>query len=123
MAVTYGSIKQLANTFLHATESVVYQTPASTYTEVSSLWVHNSSGDTLNAKAYWPQPDTPTGSFSGSLELERLSESFSGSATLEISPKVPFVLNGNTNDSLTMVAANSGSLTVIVYGREGTGTP
>jgi hypothetical protein len=64
----------------------------------------------------------PTASFSASAVIQRMSEGFSGSVTLEVSPKVPFILNssGSTNyaDKITMKASQTSSLNVIIFGRE-----
>lgn len=120
--MAYGNIKQLANYTLHATESIVYSAPVSKSVEIATIWLHNSSTSNVNATMWFPFTATvPTGSFSASAAIQRLNEGISGSATLEISPKVPFVLNSSgTNyvDKITMRGGNSGSINVIIYGRE-----
>ena len=123
MPITYGSIKQLSSQLLHATESIVYTAPSTGSTEICTIWLHNSTAANNVVKVYFPFTATqPTGAFSSSLALERLSEFMTGSYTLEVSPKVPFVLNGATSDKITMRSTFSGSVNVLIYGREGNGT-
>ena len=120
--MAYGNIKQLASYTLHATESIVYTAPVSKSVEVASMWLHNRSATTMTVNMWFPYPyTTPTASFSASLDLLRLSEGLSGSVSLEIAPKVPFVLNsaaGAFNDKITMKATQSSSVNVTIYGRE-----
>jgi hypothetical protein len=123
MAFNYTPIKQLASYTLHATESIVYAAPVSKSVEVSSFWFHNPMASVIGATVFFPVSAAQvTGSATSSLSLQRLSESFSGSYTLEIAPKVPFVLNSsgsNTyNDKISMKGSQSSSLNVIIYGRE-----
>lgn len=118
--MAYGNIKQLASYTLHATESIVYSAPVSKSVEVATLWFHNTGSAIITAQIFFPfTGSTSTVDLSGN--IQRLSEGFSGSATLEISPKVPFVLNsiiGSHGEKITMKASNSGSLNVVIYGRE-----
>jgi len=120
--MAYGNIKQLASYTLHATESIVYSAPISKSVEIATIWLHNSSTSNVSATMWFPFTATiPTASFSASAVIQRLNESISGSATLEISPKVPFVLNSSgTNyvDKITMKGGATGSMNVIIYGRE-----
>jgi hypothetical protein len=120
--MAYGNIKQLASYTLHATESIVYSAPISKSVEIATIWLHNSSTSNVSATMWFPFTATiPTASFSASAVIQRLNETITGSATLEISPKVPFVLNSSgTNyvDKITMKAGATGSMNVIIYGRE-----
>lgn len=122
MAYTYGSIKQLASYLAHATESVAYTAPVSKSVEIASFWIHNVTNNVVSALVYFPFSNTvPTASFSASLAIERLSEAFSGSVTMEISPKIPFLLNtaaNSYNDKITIKASQSSSLAIAIYGRE-----
>lgn len=121
MSITYGSIKQLSSQLLHATESIVY-TAGTGSSEISSIWLHNVTGVPATVQAWWPfTATTPTASYSASISIERLSEAISGSVTLEIAPKVPFFLQGSSNDKITMRATQTSSITVVIYGREGSG--
>jgi hypothetical protein len=119
----YGDIKQLASQILHATESIVYTAPVSKSVEIGSIWMFNYSGATATAQMWFPfTATTPTASFSASFAIQRLSEGISSSAALEVAPKIPFVLNSDTNysDKITMRATQTGSINVVIYGRENT---
>lgn len=120
----YGDIKQLSSQILHATESIVYTAPVSKSVEIGSIWLFNYSSAVATAQMWFPfTATTPTGSFSASFSLLRLSEGISGSSALEIAPKVPFVLNStgtNYNDKITMRATQTSSINVVIYGRENT---
>lgn len=123
MALTYSKIKQLASFQLHATESVVYAAPTTESVEVGSFWFHNAEAGSVSATVYFPFTDTvPTASFSSSLEIQRLSEQFVAGATLEISPKIPFILEGSSSDKITMAASQSGSISCVIYGRTVSGS-
>jgi hypothetical protein len=118
--MAYGIIKQLSSYTLHATESIVYTAPVSKSVEVATFWFHNTGSAVITAQMFFPfTGSTATVGLSGN--IQRLSEGFSGSVTLEISPKVPFMLNsvtGSHGEKITMKASNSGSLNVIINGRE-----
>lgn len=118
---TFGNIKKLASQVLHATESIVYTAPAAKITEVSTIWFHNrTSVATPQVVTVWFPftASAATASFSASADLQRLSEGFSGSATLEISPKIPFIIDGTNSEKITMRCTQTSSVNVIIYGRE-----
>lgn len=116
---TFGNLKQLASVTLHATESIVYTAPTNKIVEVATLWFHNPTAATQTAVVWFPfTASVPTGSFSASAAIQRLSEGLSGSVTLEVSPKVPFIINGTTSDKITMRATQTSSINVAIYGRE-----
>jgi hypothetical protein len=121
--MAYSSIKQLASMTLHATESIVYSAPASRSVEIASMWFHNPTAAIVTAQMWFPfTASVPTASFSASNAIQRMSEGFSGSVSLEISPKVPFVLNSSGSgafaDKITMKCSQTSSLNVVIYGRE-----
>lgn len=122
--MAYGNIKQLASQTLHLTESIVYSAPTSKSVEIGSIWIHNPTSLNQTVAMWFPFTATiPTGSFSASLSLQRLNELISSSVSLEIAPKIPWVLNSSgTNyvDKITMKASQTGSINVIIYGREET---
>lgn len=120
--MAYGNIKQLSSYTLHATESIVYTAPVSKSVEVSTMWFFNSGSANLAAQMYFPFTGS-TATVGLSTTLQRLNETISSSAVLEISPKVPFMLNsvtGSHGEKITMKAANSASINVVIYGREET---
>lgn len=117
--MAYGNIKKLASMTLHATESIVYAASASKVTEIATLWIHNRATGSASVTAWFPfTASQATGSFAGSNSLQRFNETLSGSVTLEISPKVPFILDGAANEKLTMKTNITGSVNVIIFGRE-----
>ena len=118
--MAYGDIKQLASLRLHATESIVYSAPTSRSVELLTFWFHNSGSSTVNAQMFFPFVGS-TATQGSSSAIQRFNENFTSSLSLEISPKVPFVLNsrsGSHSESITMKASVSESLNVIIYGRE-----
>jgi hypothetical protein len=118
--MAYGDIKQLASLRLHETESIVYSAPTSRSVELLTFWFHNSSSLTVNAQMFFPYTSS-TATQGSSSAIQRFNENFTSSLSLEISPKVPFVLNsrsGSHSESITMKASVSESLNVIIYGRE-----
>lgn len=120
--MAYSDIKQLASQILHATESIVYTAPTSKSAEIATMWFYNYTNTVQSVQMYFPFTATvPTASFSASFSLQRLSEGISGSSVLEISPKVPFVLNsvtGSHNEKITMKCSQTASINVVLYGRE-----
>jgi hypothetical protein len=117
--MAYGNIKQLASQTLHATESIIYSAPVSKSAEIATLWFHNPTATPQGVIVWFPfTASQATGSFSASLSLQRLNEAVSSSITMEISPKVPFVLDGNLNEKITMKCTQSSSINVIMFGRE-----
>jgi len=118
----YGPLKRLTNSqFLHLTESIIYTASSSKLTEISTIWMHNSSATLTvqNATLYFPVTASQvTGSFSASAVLQRLNEGFSSSFTLEISPKVPFVLDGALSEKITAKCSQTASVNIIIFGRE-----
>lgn len=120
--MAYSNLKQLTSYTLHATESIVYTAPVSKSVEVCTLWFFNSGSATLGTQVYFPFTGS-SATVGLSSNVQRLSENISSSAVLEISPKVPFVLNsvtGSHGEKITMKASNSASINVVIYGREET---
>jgi hypothetical protein len=122
--MAYTDIKQLASQILHATESIVYTAPTSKSVEIGNMWFYNYTGTVQSVQVYFPFTATvPTASFSASFAIQRLSEGISGSAVLELAPKVPFVLNsvtGSHSEKITMKCSQTASINVVIYGREQT---
>jgi hypothetical protein len=122
--MAYTDIKQLASQILHATESIVYTAPTSKSAEIATMWFYNYTNTVQSVQMYFPFTATvPTASFSASFSLQRLSEGISGSAVLELAPKVPFVLNsvtGSHSEKITMKCSQTASINVVIYGREQT---
>lgn len=118
---TYGPLKRLTDSrFLHLTESIIYTTSASKLTEISTIWMHNSStvATVQNATLFFPVTASQvTGSFSASAVLQRLNEGFSSSFTLEVSPKVPFVLDGALSEKITARCTQTSSISIVIFGR------
>ena len=119
--MAYGTIKQLVNTTLHATESIVYTAPTSKSVEIGSIWMHNPTTSHQTATMWFPFTATQaTGIFISSLTIQRLNEVISSSVSFEVAPKVPWVLNSSgTNyvDKITMKCTQTGSINVLIYGR------
>ena len=119
---TYGPLKRLTDSrFLHLTESIIYTASSSKLTEISTIWMHNPTSvvTVQNATLYFPVTASQvTGSFSASAVLQRLNEGLSSSFTLEISPKVPFVLDGALNEKITAKCSQTSSVNIIIFGRE-----
>jgi hypothetical protein len=117
----FGPLKRLSNQMLHLTESIIYTTSASKLTEVSCIWMHNPTvvATVQNATIWFPVTASQvTGSFSASAALQRLNEGLSASFTLEISPKVPFVLDGALSEKITAKCTQTSSINIIIFGRE-----
>jgi hypothetical protein len=112
--MAYGNIKKLAYQMLHATESIIYSAPESKSVEIGTIWLHNTSTAAKSVTIWFPV----TGSSGSSSLLERFQEAFPAYISYEISPKVPFVLDGNLSEKITMKAEQSGSVNVIIFGRE-----
>jgi hypothetical protein len=120
--MAYGDIKQLASITLHTSQSIVYSAPTSKSVEIGTIWVHNNTLLPQGINAFFPFTGSQaTGSATASAELRRFSETISGSTTLEVSPKVPFVINSsgtNFADKIVMSSSQTASINVIIYGRE-----
>jgi hypothetical protein len=104
--MAFSNFRTLARGQLHATQSILYTGPsASKSTEVSTIWLHNGSGTPYSA-SLWLQESN----------LRHCHEVFSASVSFEISPKVPFIIQGT--GSIYMVAQQSASINYIITGRE-----
>lgn len=99
----------------HATASVVYTAPAGG-AEVATLWIHNqqpSAVADVGLELFWPVTAS-LGSDSGS--YRRLSETFKSGITLELSPKVPVILQ--SGQSIWARAQQSASINISLTGIE-----
>lgn len=115
MALTnFGNFKVLGQFFMPATESMMYAAPTNKQVEISSIWVHNTGTSTQTYKIFAPALATQTGSF----VKERISESITGASCVEIAPKIPFILNGTNSETINFLATVSGSISVLLTGRE-----
>jgi hypothetical protein len=118
---TFGNLKKLADQRLHATESIIYSAPSNKITEISTIWLHNASTlvTVQNATLWFPVTASQvTASFSASAGLQRFNEGLSGSYTIEVSPKVPFILDGALLEKLTAKCTQTASVNIIIFGRE-----
>ena len=106
--MAFGNFKLLAKGQAHLTASIVYTGTNAQTTEVGMIWLHNCGNSAQATRIY-------IGTTSGSENL-MFNESIVMNATYEVSPKMPFVLQGTS--SVWLQAANSASVNYSVFGRE-----
>jgi hypothetical protein len=113
--MAYSNIKRLgaSNYIVHATASIAYTAPASG-SEVASLWLHNITPATSCGVEVFLPLSSSIGADSAS--FRRISQTIGAGQSLEISQKVPFVLDGS--DMIYMRAQFTGSINAIMYGRD-----